>query len=229
MELSTNNGGSSDNYAQVCFTATATTLIEGLGTSDAPITGEYLPESPWEDIHGADMNGVWTLQVSDDSNGFAGTLNSWSITLPPVYAIDYFWEPANGVSDPTLPNVDLSPDATTTYTITASDTYGCTTMDEVTITVDSLVSTVFPNIMDKPYLEVYPSLASEFITIHHHSDGDTEIRIVGIDGRILQQYSRDKQAGSIFTLGIADIPVGVNFIQLITANGAVITKKFVKK
>jgi len=75
------------------------------------------------------------LQISDDSGGFSGTLNSWSMTLPPIYAIGYQWEPADGVSNPNLPNVDLSPTTTTTYTVTAFDTYGCTTQDEVTITV----------------------------------------------------------------------------------------------
>ncbi len=137
IALSRDNGGSGDNYTQTCFTPTSVTPIEGLGTADAPFTGDFLPESPWEDIYGADMNGVWTLQVSDDSNGFVGTLNSWSMTLPPIYSIGYLWEPADGVSNPNLPNVDLSPTTTTTYTVTAFDTYGCTTQDEVTINVNS--------------------------------------------------------------------------------------------
>ena len=136
LTLTTDNGGSGDNYTQTCFTATAVTEIEGLGPPEAPFTGNYLPESPWEDIYGADMNGVWTLQVSDDSNGFSGTINGWSMTLPPIYSIGYQWEPEEGVSNPNLPNVDLSPTTTTTYTVTAFDTYGCTTMDEVTITVN---------------------------------------------------------------------------------------------
>jgi len=135
ITLSTDNGGSGDNYTQTCFTATAVNPIEGLGPPDAPFTGEYLPESPWEDIYGADMNGIWMLQVSDDSGGFAGTLNGWSMTLPPIYTIGYLWEPADGVSNPNLPDVDLSPGVTTTYTVTAFDTYGCFTTDEVTITV----------------------------------------------------------------------------------------------
>ncbi len=135
LNLTTDNGGSGDNYDQVCFTATAVTEIQGLVAADTPFIGDYLPESPWEDIYGADMNGVWTLQVSDDSNGFSGMINGWSMTLPPIYTIGYLWEPADGVSNPNLPNVDLSPTTTTTYTVTAFDTYGCTTMDDVTITV----------------------------------------------------------------------------------------------
>ena len=79
------------------------------------------------------------------------------------------------------------------------------------------------------YLEVYPNPASEFITIHHYTDDDAEIRIVDITGRVLQQHLRDKHADPIFTLGISDIPAGVNFIQLITSDGDVMTKKFMKK
>ena len=230
MALSTDNGGSGDNYTQTCFTTTANTPIEGFGSNPTPFTGDYLPESPWSDLDGADMNGVWSLQVADDAAGFTGTLNSWSISLPPVYAIEYLWEPADGVSAPTLPNVDISPDTTTTYTVTAFDTYGCSMTSEFTITVDSMsVSTVFPDATDTPYLKVYPSPASEFITIHHYNGDDTEIRIVSIDGKVLQKHSRNKYTGSTFTTDIANIPVGINFIQLITVNGAVITKKFVKK
>ncbi len=135
LNLSTDNGGSGDNFEQACFTLDASTLIQGLVSADTPFTGDYLPESPWEDIYGADMNGVWTLQISDDSPGFTGTLNSWSITIPPIYGIGYTWEPTEGVSDPNAPDVDLSPTQTTTYYITATDTYGCSTMDSMTVNV----------------------------------------------------------------------------------------------
>ena len=135
LELSTDNGGDGMNYTQTCFTPTDTLSIEGLGNTDAPFTGNYLPESSWEDIYDSDMNGTWTLRVGDDSQGFTGQINSWSITLPPIYGIGYRWEPDTGVACPNCAITDLSPSTTTTYEVIATDTYGCSTSDFTTVTV----------------------------------------------------------------------------------------------
>ncbi len=80
-----------------------------------------------------------------------------------------------------------------------------------------------------PFLTVYPTLASEFITIHYNSNDDTQINIIDINGRILQQHSRDKHADPTFTINIADMPTGIHFIQIISTNGLVMTEKFIKE
>lgn len=82
---------------------------------------------------------------------------------------------------------------------------------------------------DARYLEVYPVPASKFITIYHRTDDDAQVKIIDINGRILQEYSREKNADPIFTPDISRIPTGVNFVQLITTEGVIITKKFVKQ
>ncbi len=78
-------------------------------------------------------------------------------------------------------------------------------------------------------LNVYPTLASDRLTIHYNSSEDIEINVIDINGKILQQYSRDKHAASITTLNISNIPTGIYFIQIMTANGVVMTEKFVKQ
>ena len=78
-------------------------------------------------------------------------------------------------------------------------------------------------------LNVYPTLASEFLNVHYAANEDIQINIIDINGRILQQHSRDKHADPTFTLSVTDIPTGIHFIQIITANGVVITEKFIKK
>jgi len=85
-----------------------------------------------------------------------------------------------------------------------------------------------PNI-DDAYLTVYPTLASEVITIHYTGNDDTQINIIDINGRILQQHSCEKNADPTLTLNLADIPTGIHFVQSITANGIVMIEKFVKQ
>ncbi|HNX89026.1 MAG TPA: hypothetical protein PKH58_08095, partial [Paludibacteraceae bacterium] len=52
--------------------------------------------------------------------------------------LTYSWLPAAGLSNPNIANPVANPANTTTYTVTVSDTYGCTVTDAVLITVDPL-------------------------------------------------------------------------------------------
>ncbi len=51
----------------------------------------------------------------------------------------YSWTPAEGLSDPEIPNPVASPETTTTYTLTVSDEQGCFSSDDITLTVIDLV------------------------------------------------------------------------------------------
>jgi gliding motility-associated-like protein len=142
IPLSTDNGGNGDNYSKTCFTPLATTKISFPGpfapASAAPFTGDWLPEGVWSDLWGGNLktNGTWKLQLIDDSNGSVGTLNDWTITFEPSYKIKYQWSPITGVSCPTCPITVASPSQTTTYSVTATDTYGCVVSDSVKISVE---------------------------------------------------------------------------------------------
>jgi subtilisin-like proprotein convertase family protein len=78
VELSTDNGGSGDNYSNTVFDDEAGTAITA-GT--APFNGTFRPEGKLRALDGKAAGGVWTLQVGDDSILPAGTLNGWSVTL----------------------------------------------------------------------------------------------------------------------------------------------------
>ncbi len=61
-------------------------------------------------------------------------------TADPAYS--YSWMPTNGLSDPTSPNPRAEPMTTQTYVLTVTDDVtGCTSTDEVTITVNNEVPT----------------------------------------------------------------------------------------
>lgn len=77
--LSSNNGGSGDNYTNTIFNMSAVNPVQS-GT--APFSGSYIPEeSFYAQNSGQNGNGIWTLCITDDLGGNTGTLNGWSITF----------------------------------------------------------------------------------------------------------------------------------------------------
>lgn len=134
LELTSNNGTGRTGYQQTCFTPTATDVITG-GT--APFTGEFLPEGPWDNLLGGEVNGDWKLRVSDNNgNRESSTLVNWSITFNARNDISYAWTPAVGLSCDDCPNPELinSGNVTDNYSITASDQYNCESTAEVAVT-----------------------------------------------------------------------------------------------
>ncbi len=151
MELSTDNGGNGGNglgldfMINTCFTIDAETPINFPGPfappEAVPFTGEWQPEGVWSDLwDGNDRrtNGTWSLIITDDTfdnNLLDGTLYSWRICFNPVYQVEYAWEPTTGLSCSDCPNPIASPDQTTTYIMTATDSYGCSFADTITVEV----------------------------------------------------------------------------------------------
>lgn len=78
IELSTDNGGSGDNYSNTVFDDSATTLVTA-GT--APFTGTYKPEGLLSTFNGLSMMGDWTLIITDDANIDGGTLLNWGLNI----------------------------------------------------------------------------------------------------------------------------------------------------
>ena len=148
LELTTDNGGSGgtpelavDWYYQTCFTTSAPLPINYPGPyapdSAVPFTGNFLPEGVWSDLWDGsrNTNGTWRLQLIDDQFNLDGLLYSWHISFEPVYKLSYNWSPAEGLSCTDCPNPIAFPNETTTYSLTITDSYGCTQMDEITIEV----------------------------------------------------------------------------------------------
>jgi subtilisin-like proprotein convertase family protein len=91
VELSTDNGGSSDNYFDTIFDDTAATAITS-GTG--PFAGTYRPEQPLASFQNTSAMGQWTLRITDDVAGFGGSLQDWRLTFtataipePETYAL----------------------------------------------------------------------------------------------------------------------------------------------
>lgn len=108
---------------------------------------------------------TYYIQSSQSSNCI--TVDSITVTVKPKPVIDagadkgvcigeetrisaignadtYIWEPATGLSDPTLLSPIARPSATTTYRLTATSA-GCVSIDSMTVSVSELNLTLTPN------------------------------------------------------------------------------------
>ena len=146
IELTTDNGGSGQNYTATCFTPLSTDTIHfgsQAPNTAAPFTGDWHPEGDWSYLYDSPKplasNGTWQLFVKDDQTGIDGTLLNWSICFNPVYRLAYEWAPSAGLSCADCPDPMAMPDTTTTYVLTVTDTYGCQVQDSITIDVEPVL------------------------------------------------------------------------------------------
>lgn len=132
IELSTNNGGSANDYINTCFTASAPASIT---TGSPPFTGEWQPEESFNAFNGEDIDGTWTLLVSDASNGFRGEIKDWTITFDIKNGLSYNWEPNPDLSCTICPDPEVTPSSfPATYTVEITDDFGCIINDTIVIT-----------------------------------------------------------------------------------------------
>ncbi|MDX1911580.1 MAG: choice-of-anchor L domain-containing protein [Saprospiraceae bacterium] len=146
LELTTDNGANGDDYVNTCFTEDATTLISFPGpfapASAAPFTGNWLPEGPWSDLYGEPSNGNWRLRLTDDQNNLNGTLLDWTITFEPSYKVEYSWSPGAGLSCTDCPDPVATISQNSIYSVTATDSYGCTVTEDIAISIGELAAGV---------------------------------------------------------------------------------------
>ncbi|MBL8743980.1 MAG: proprotein convertase P-domain-containing protein [Myxococcales bacterium] len=76
VPLSTNNGGSDDDFANTVFSSQAITSIAfGL----APFQGVFNPDGSLTSFNGQSPTGTWTLSIDDQAGGDSGTINGWRV------------------------------------------------------------------------------------------------------------------------------------------------------
>lgn len=138
LDLSSNNGGSGDNYTGTCFIMSAPTNITA-GT--APFTGQYVPEGAggFNVYNNENTQGTWTLLMVDGASGDVGTLNNWFISFLSTSTMAWSSNPVGFTS--TNDTIVVSPATTTDYILTVTDTVtGCTSNYSHTVTVRQPIS-----------------------------------------------------------------------------------------
>jgi len=176
LELTTNNGDRMkpsfcdavpndvdciDAYYNTCFTVTADDIINNGNPLQGTVfagnenyRGEFSPEGDWEKLYidDASANGDWELVVKTDSVSTADLSNgnsflgSWSLQFESPYEVIHNWSPNFASFCTVCDTTFVSPDLDVTYKLNVTDTYGCTSFDEIRI--DALPVTELPEIID---------------------------------------------------------------------------------
>lgn len=87
IELSTDNGGSGQNFGSGATDCTGTFTVfddsagSSITTGTAPFAGSFQPEQPLSAFNGKASNGTWTLRIIDDAGGDVGTLFCWELKI----------------------------------------------------------------------------------------------------------------------------------------------------
>jgi subtilisin-like proprotein convertase family protein len=152
--LSSDNGGSGNNYTNTVLSTAASNVIGSGGNNTAPFTGTFRPEGtittapdrngafignynsviPANALSGAPITGSWTLRIFDDGFSTSGTLTSWalSITKPGAYSTVFNGPgsfgsivPGGGITNTTPSVVVTPPVGVNSYTATTTDAVGC--------------------------------------------------------------------------------------------------------
>jgi gliding motility-associated-like protein len=203
---------SGTNYTNVCFVPAGG---QSIALPSFPSPGNWNPQQPFSVLNGCASNGVWTMEVNAPGGlGFGvGFLNGWSISFddPEITApVNFTWSPVTDLTNSTTLSPTSCPSATTTYTLTATDTDGCTTVtDDVTITVGSCCALTIDNLTP-----VNPSCGASDGTITATVSGQTTNLQFSIDGGVTFQSS------NVFS----NLPAGTYTIQAIDDNGCLETE-----
>ncbi len=114
-------GTSGDGFINTVFSSTSTNAISG----SWPFTGTYKPNQSFSLLTGSG-NGEWKLRITDLYSTDVGTLWKWSLVLSSSNTVTSTWSPSTGLSSASGLTTVATPLSTTSYTLTVSNTAGCT-------------------------------------------------------------------------------------------------------
>ncbi len=119
IELSSDNGGSGNNYTNTIFQTGGSSITSG----SAPFTGTYAPEQAFSGLTGS-ADGTWNLFVRDDAFFTTGSIVEWFITVRTTSGVTYAWSSTPSGFSSTSANPVANPTANSTYQVIATGN-GC--------------------------------------------------------------------------------------------------------
>lgn len=248
LELSTDNGGASDNMVNVVFTDTASVNINTQTTEILP--GYYLMEDSvgFAGLYnGQDPNGAWTLWIDDDAGGDDGQLVSWSMTfqdnspMPMLTQTDtticitqvltvgleteydsYLWSTGNNTQE-----IDLFGNilglGTTEVSVTV-DEDGCSgTSDSFMLTVDACAGI---DELAGLNIDVFPNPTAGNIVLDITGESNGfNLEIVDVNGKMVYTETIGEiNSGLRRTIDLSTVANGLYFLKLDDGTSSTTTK-----
>ncbi|MGC6470198.1 MAG: gliding motility-associated C-terminal domain-containing protein [Flavobacteriales bacterium] len=197
VELSSDNGGSGNNYTSTCFDMQASTFITN---GNAPFNGSYIPEGNLSNFNNQNANGTWNLSIRDDTFIDTGNLISWSIEFN------------NCDNDSEDCNEGLEE-----YTLTLFDSFGdgwIADWGNGSHTVE-INGQSFGSEFNNGYQYVYTFCASSCLDITFYDGGlwqnECSFEIENSDGNVIFSGNDDTNTASIGTACGCTDPLACNF------------------
>lgn|GEM_PF-756297 len=128
----------------------------------------------------------------------------------------YTWSPPTYLDDPTAANPIATPESTTTYMLTVTDTQGCTSVQFITIIVDPCTG-IDINILNK-HLSIYPNPASQQINISGLDpslNGRVQIELINPLGQMIRKYTPVSPSPSgAYELSVEGLLPGLYYVRI---------------
>jgi len=211
-------------------------LLVGTGSSYTPkqsSTGTYAyyvtqtvagcPESPADTVYLV-VNPT-PLVTLDDYNLFM--VPGDSVQMNAFNALTYSWSPATGLNTTTGASVVASPASSTKYTVTGTNSYGCSSDTSAWVYVDD--GTAIDEITFIENLKIYPNpTRGNFIVEFETSQKEPfEIRILNAIGEVTL-VKQAKASNGVYheSFNMVQMASGIYYLQIISESG-IVNKKIV--
>lgn len=132
----------------------------------------------------------------------------------------YLWSPAIGLDNATLANPSASPGETTTYILTVTDANNCSSVDEVTVSVNASAIEILPAGFT---IRCYPNPVNDELMIEMEGiASDLNIRLVNQLGEeLLSKTCHVSGTSATERIAMAHHPAGVYYLRVIFEDKAI--------
>ena len=161
----------------------------------------------------------WTALLIDkmDMKAPEDTVELWIASESNWPNIKYEWSPNYMISDTTVQNPKVWNDTTVFYSLSITDSLGCSNLDDIFEVFVNPTSTIN---VEPSNLKVYPIPAVDIINIESEAKLDY-VRLYDINGNLIKHRKENQ-------LDISELNVGMYILQIRTEAGELISKKVYK-
>ncbi|HEX7844724.1 MAG TPA: zinc-dependent metalloprotease [Chitinophagaceae bacterium] len=159
-----------------------------------------------------------TADAGPDKVICTASTSSTTIGSTAVGGYNYSWAPATGLNNSTFANPTASPTANTTYTVTVTNSFGCSATDQVNVTLNPLAGciTALPDIDGLNEFKIIPNPSGgQFaIRIKLSVSNQVSLKLYSVTGQLLYQSEISRFTGTeIKQVNVPSLSNGVYLLE----------------